>query len=62
MSLISMLSMEASENAVDYLLTGGVVALDSTEFWLAASAALCAGFLVPLPYNFVRLRKHESCH
>lgn len=63
MSLISMLSMGASENAVDYWLTGGVVALESTEFWLAAGAALFAGFLVPLPYNFVRLRKYQkSCH
>ncbi|KYK54005.1 hypothetical protein DCS_05955 [Drechmeria coniospora] len=63
MSLISMLTMEMAENAVDYHLTGGQVALDEPAFWLAATVSLAAGFLAPLPYNYARLRKHgKGCH
>lgn len=58
-----MLLMEVAENIVDYGLTGGVVALDSAQFWLAAGAAIVTGFLAPLPYSYVRLRKYrQSCH
>lgn len=63
MSLISMITMEAAENAVDWYLTGGVVAFQSPTFWLAAVASIAAGFLAPLPYNYIRLRKYgKSCH
>lgn len=63
MSFISMLTMEAAENAVDYHLTGGVVAFDDPAFWLASAAAIMAGFLAPLPYNYFRLRKYsKACH
>ncbi|KAF5705828.1 hypothetical protein FGLOB1_7725 [Fusarium globosum] len=63
MSLISMLTMEAAENAVDYYLTGGQVALDDPAFWLAALVSIAAGFLAPLPYNYARLRKYgKACH
>ncbi len=63
MSLISMVTMEMAENAVDYYLTGGAVAFDSPTFWLAAVVSIGAGFLAPLPYNYVRLRKFgKACH
>lgn len=60
MSLISMLAMEIAENVVDYLLMGGNVELGSARFWLAAGAATIAGFLTPLPYNYIRLRKYNK--
>ena len=63
MSLISMLAMEAAENGVDYYLTGGVVMFDSPKFWLAAAVSVIAGFLTPLPYNYIRLRRYgKACH
>lgn len=63
MSLISMVAMEAAENGVDFHLTGGMVQFDSPAFWGAAIASVAAGFLVPLPYNYVRLRKFgKACH
>ncbi|KFY26832.1 hypothetical protein V493_03847 [Pseudogymnoascus sp. VKM F-4281 (FW-2241)] len=63
MSLISMVSMELAENLVDYHLTGGVIQLDSPQFWGAAIVSIAAGFLTPLPYNYHRLRKYgKACH
>ncbi|KAF7558833.1 hypothetical protein G7046_g5332 [Stylonectria norvegica] len=63
MSFISMLTMEMAQNAVDYHLTGGAVAFDSPAFWLAAVVSMSAGFLTPLPYNYLRLRKYgKACH
>ncbi|KAJ0426685.1 hypothetical protein BJY00DRAFT_100 [Aspergillus carlsbadensis] len=63
MSLVSMLAMEAAENLVDYHLTGGVVVLDDPKFWLAATVSIAAGFLTPLPYNYLRLKKYgKACH
>ncbi|RDW57362.1 hypothetical protein BP5796_12812 [Coleophoma crateriformis] len=58
MSLISMVSMELAENLVDYHLTGGTIQLDSPQFWGAAFMSVAAGFLTPLPYNYIRLRKY----
>ncbi|KAI1086231.1 hypothetical protein F5B19DRAFT_501848 [Rostrohypoxylon terebratum] len=63
MSLISMLTMETAQNIVDYHLTGGSVAFDSPAFWVAAVISMSAGFLAPLPYNYLRLRKYgRACH
>ncbi|KAI9896938.1 hypothetical protein N3K66_007960 [Trichothecium roseum] len=63
MSLISMATMEAAENAVDYHLTGGLVDIASPAFWAAAAVSAGAGFLAPLPYNYVRLRRFgRACH
>ena len=63
MSMISMLTMEMAQNLVDYHLTGGAVQFDSPQFWLAAVVSMGAGFLTPLPYNYLRLRKYgKACH
>ncbi|KAJ5158220.1 uncharacterized protein N7500_007871 [Penicillium coprophilum] len=63
MSMFSMLAMELAENAVDYHLTGGIVALGDPKFWMAAVVSVGAGYLAPLPYNYLRLRKYgKSCH
>ncbi|KAA8648095.1 hypothetical protein EYZ11_006153 [Aspergillus tanneri] len=63
MSMVSMLAMETVENLVDYHLTGGVVAIDDPGFWIAAAMSVAAGFLAPLPYNYLRLRKYgRACH
>ncbi|KAM0326620.1 hypothetical protein ACHAQA_006489 [Verticillium albo-atrum] len=63
MSLISMLTMEAASNAVDFHLTGGQVRFEDPAFWAAAVVAMGAGFLAPLPYNYLRLRKYgKACH
>lgn len=63
MSLISMVSMELAENLVDYHFTGGVIQFDSPQFWGAAILSVAAGFLTPLPYNYLRLRKYsKACH
>ena len=63
MSMVSMLAMEVAENAVDYHLTGGLVAFGDLNFWLAAVVSMGAGYLAPLPYNYLRLRKYgKACH
>jgi len=63
MSMISMLAMEATENTVNYSLTGGCVDMGDPTFWAAAVLSTLAGFLVPLPYNYFRLRAYrKSCH
>jgi ABC-type Mn2+/Zn2+ transport system permease subunit len=63
MSMVSMMAMEAAENVVDYHLTGGVVAIGDPQFWLVAALSITAGYLTPLPYNYLRLRKYgKACH
>lgn len=63
MSFFSMLAMEAVESIVDYNLTGGVVTLGDPKFWLAGAVSMAAGWLAPLPYNYIRLRKYGiGCH
>jgi hypothetical protein len=63
MSFVSMVAMEATQNLVDVYLVGGVIVYSDPRFWLAAGASMGAGFLVPLPYNYLRLRKYgKACH
>lgn len=63
MSFLSMLAMEIAENATDYLLTGGTVMPSEPFYWIALGFALFAGFLVPLPYNYWKLKKfNQACH
>ena len=58
MSLASMISMELAMNIVDVLITGGArLNLYVLPFMLAA------GFVVPLPYNYWRLKVYgKACH
>ena len=63
MSFASMLAMELAENAVDWHLMGGQVLFHEPRFWLAALASMGAGYVVPLPYNYWRLRAlGKACH
>lgn len=63
MSFISMLAMELAENATDFALTGGKVATTESFYWIALGISLIAGFLVPLPYNYYKLKKYgKACH
>ena len=58
MSLISMISMEAAMNLIDYLLTGGAMLT-----WWVIPIMLIAGFVTPWPYNYWRLKKfNQACH
>ena len=58
MSFISMVSMEISMNATDYLLTGGAIIV-----WWAIPIMLAVGFVTPWPYNYWRLKKfNQACH
>ena len=58
MSLISMISMEAAMNLIDYLLTGGAVLT-----WWVVPIMLVVGFVTPWPYNYWRLKKYnQACH
>ena len=58
MSLISMISMEASMNLTDYLLTGGAILT-----WWVIPLMLGVGFVTPWPYNYWRLKKFGiNCH
>ncbi|KAK3825088.1 MAG: hypothetical protein J3Q66DRAFT_100291 [Benniella sp.] len=64
MSLISMLTMEAVENAVDYHLMGwGNVDVTDPLFWKAVGWSALAGWSAPLPFNYWNLKRHgKSCH
>ena len=58
MSLISMITMEAVMNAIDFVVTGG-----AELNWFVIPLMLIAGYIAPLPYNYIRLRKFgKSCH
>jgi hypothetical protein len=53
-----MVAMELAMNITDILLTGGAMLT-----WWAIPIMLLAGFVVPLPYNYWRLKKfNKSCH
>ena len=58
MSFISMIAMEVSMNLIDVLLTGG-----AKLTWWVIPIMLFAGFIIPLPYNYYRLKKWGyGCH
>ena len=58
MSLISMLGMEVAMNLTDFMMTGGAVIT-----WWVLPFILVAGFIIPLPYNYWRLKAlGVSCH
>lgn len=63
MSFLSMLAMELAENATDFMLTGGQVTTSEPFYWIALGISMVAGFVVPLPYNYYKLKKHgKACH
>ena len=58
MSMISMISMELAMNITDILLTGGAILK-----WWVIPFMLFSGFIVPLPYNYWRIKAlGKSCH
>ena len=58
MSFISMIFMEITMNAMDWLFTGGAVLV-----WWVIPIMLVAGFIAPWPYNYWRLKKYDLvCH
>lgn len=63
MSFISMVAMELAMTSTDFMITGGKAAFDDPVYWLALLPALIVGFLVPLPYNYYKLKKfNQACH
>ncbi len=63
MSFISMVAMELVMTSTDFMITGGKAAFEDPVYWLALIPALAAGFLVPLPYNYYKLKKfNKACH
>ena len=58
MSFISMISMEVSMNAVDWIIVGGAEIV-----WWVVPIMLLVGFITPWPYNYWRLKKfNTACH
>ena len=58
MSFISMISMEVSMNAIDWIIIGGAEIV-----WWVVPLMLIVGFLTPWPYNYWRLKKFNvACH
>ncbi len=58
MSFISMISMEVSMNAVDWIVVGGAEIV-----WWVVPFMLIVGFLTSWPYNYWRLKKlNLACH
>ena len=58
MSFISMISMEVSMNAVDWIIVGGAEIV-----WWVIPFMLIVCFLTPWPYNYWRLKKFNlACH
>jgi len=63
MSFISMVAMEIAMTSTDFMITGGKAAFDNPVYWFALAPALIVGFLVPLPYNYYKLKKfNQACH
>ena len=58
MSLLSMISMEATMNLTDYMPSGGAMLT-----WLAVPIMLVAGFVKSLLHNYRRLKAvGKACH
>jgi hypothetical protein len=58
-----MLGMELAANASDFMPTGGRVPLSDPFYWMALGVSVGAGFLVPLPYNYWKFKRHgKACH
>ena len=58
MSIISMVTMEVVMNSLDFVVTGG-----AELNWFIIPLMLLAGYIAPLPYNYIRLKKYgKSCH
>jgi len=58
MSMVSMISMEAAMNLIDWFLTGGALLT-----WWVIPIMLAVGFITPWPYNYWRLKKWgKACH
>lgn len=70
MSLVSMLAMEFTENAVTLgFLSGdaGMMGMSSgpgdARFWGVMALSMLAGWSAPLPWNYFRLRRWgRGCH
>lgn len=58
MSMVSMIAMETAMNITDYLIVGSA---SVTLYSIIPS--MIAGFIVPWPYNYYRLKKYsKACH
>ena len=55
MSFISMISMEVSMNAVDWIVVGGAEIV-----WWVVPIMLLVGFITPWPYNYWSLKKFNT--
>lgn len=63
MSFMSMVAMEMVMNFTDFMITGGKAAFGNPMYWTALLISMIAGFLVPLPYNYYKLKKYNrACH
>ncbi|MEM6735025.1 MAG: DUF4396 domain-containing protein [Bacteroidota bacterium] len=63
MSFISMIAMELAMTSTDFMITGGKATFSDPMYWFALFPALIVGFLVPLPYNYYKLKKfNQACH
>lgn len=63
MSMVSMLAMEFTENMVTLGLADASTSITSPTFWAITGVSMAAGFVAPLPYNYVRLKLWgKACH
>lgn len=70
MSLVSMLAMEFTENAVTLSFLGGgesgmgmMSGPSEGHFWVVMALSMLAGWVAPLPWNYWRLRRWGmGCH
>ena len=63
MSMFSMLGMETAENLVTLALQDPTTPLASPNFWAITALSMAAGFVAPLPYNYIRLKLYgKACH